>query len=362
MTTPKIAVAVSGGADSLYALLSLKESGVDVFALHALFLPEWLRSSENAVMLEKLNRQCQHLGTTLHTVDCSQEFEAEVMRPFVASYRGGKTPNPCALCNRKIKFGLLQDKAKELGATSIVTGHYARVEKQDGKAALFAAADSSKDQSYFLALTSTESLAFAAFPLAHERKVKITEYLAQQGLELPQPGESQEICFIPDNDYRKFLQDYAKKEAKPLPPIGPVELPNGTRLKQKHKGLWQYTEGQRRGLGIAWEEPLYVLGKDAARNTLIVGPSSAFGTHSCECSQLNFLLPPPEWGQQKLLAKTRYRQELEEVEVSFSPDYERMKLKFTSAKSSPPSAPGQVAAVYAETGTGLRLLAGGIIL
>lgn len=354
-----VAVAVSGGMDSLYSLLFLKESGVELFAMHALFLPPYLRDRAFDLAVERLQECIDVLGVKLAVVDLSVSFEEQVIKPFVQAYLAGKTPNPCALCNPAMKFGLLWDEAAKLGGKSLATGHYVKLVNLADGPAVFAGDDESKDQSYFLARTPLESLARAVFPLARRKKKDIALELANRGIKVPQESESQEICFIKGDDYRSFLRAYAKLHDFKLPGSGPICLVDGQKLGQ-HSGLWNYTQGQRHGLGIAWKEPLYVLGKDVERNTLIVGPKSSFGRESCLCARPNCLVPPALWPEQ-VLAKTRYRQRLAPARAELSQDG-NLHLHFVGESQQAPAAPGQVAALYAETEQGLRLLAGAEII
>lgn len=349
-----VAVALSGGMDSLYSLLSLMETGAELFALHALFLPPHLREPDAPEALERLHESAASLGVKLHVADLSADFESKVIKPFALAYLAGKTPNPCAYCNPAMKFGLLWDEAARLGAAHIATGHYV---KRDGQA-IFAGDDESKDQSYFLALTPLESLARGIFPLASRKKSAIAAELAERKIEVPQKGESQEICFISNNDYRSFLRVYAERSALDLGGPGPIKLPDGEVLG-RHNGLWAYTQGQRQGLGIAWKEPLYVLGKDLAENALIVGPKSFFGRESCLCGPPNCFVSPAEWPD-TVLAKTRYRQRLAPARVEFCGT--GLRLEFLDDELRAPAAPGQIAALYAATNNGLQLLAGAEIL
>lgn len=356
-----VAVALSGGMDSLYSLLSLMESGAEVFALHALFLPPYLRPPDAPEALERLRASAASLGVALHVADLAAAFEDKVIRPFAESYLAGKTPNPCAHCNPSMKFGLLMDEAARLGAAHIATGHYVkRVDEGAGAdaAGIYAADDESKDQSYFLALTPPASLQRAIFPLARCKKSAIAAELARRKIEVPQKGESQEICFITDNDYRTFLRDYAARKGFALGGPGPARLPDGKELA-RHNGLWAYTQGQRRGLGIAWEEPLYVLGKDIAQNALIVGPKSCFGREVCLCGPPNCFVPPEEWPE-TVLAKTRYRQALAPARAEFCAS--GLRLEFLDDEKRAPAAPGQIAALYEQRQQGLRLLAGAEII
>lgn len=339
----KIAVAISGGTDSMYALLALQEAGHDVFALHAHFLP---RSEEREMALQTM---CDSLGVPFYAVDLHEEFERCVVTPFMEEYQAGRTPNPCSLCNARMKFGALLREAQKLGAKNIATGHYATLEEhpQFGQT-LSRGEDGKKDQSYFLSLVPQSSLAQAIFPLAKLTKESIKKELAHRGLSPAFPNESQEICFVPNDDYRTFL--ISRKVT--LGGKGPVETVEGEKVGT-HKGLWQYTEGQRRGLGIAWKEPLYVISKDLQNNRLIVGNKAQLTSTGCTCLHRNILVAPEHWPQ-KTFVRTRYRQSPIAAEVTltshgFSVTYDE--------PCSPPAA-GQICCVYdAEQ----RVLAGGVI-
>ena len=243
----QLAVAVSGGVDSLCALLRLREQGHDVLALHGLFLPDAASSglrpapegprlltaaealaaplppaSRQAV--EGLQTACGQLGIPLHVADMRAVFDREVVTPFVRAYARGRTPNPCALCNRAIKFGALLDAALSLGADRIATGHYARLLDGPAGPVLAAADDLAKDQSYFLSLVPLERLRRAVFPLARQDKAASIAQVKDAGLAVPVPQESQEICFIPagEDAYRAFLERRWQAEGLSLPGSGPA--------------------------------------------------------------------------------------------------------------------------------------------
>ncbi len=355
-----LAVAVSGGADSLYALASLAASGHGVLALHARFLPPDLIPDGYEAMLERLAASCDGLNLPLRVADCASAFTAAVIDPFVRAYAAGLTPNPCATCNATMKFGLLLDEAEKLGALRLATGHYARLEQTADGPALYAGADAAKDQSYFLSLTPPGRLARAVFPLAARRKNEVRAYLAARGLPVPAPAESQEICFVPGDEYRSFVRERAKRLGLALPGPGPVRLTDG-RVVGEHRGLWQYTEGQRRGLGIAWSEPLYVLRKDMPSNTLLVGAGQEDTQGPVLAAHVNYLLPFNKWPDE-LLIRTRYRQNPREASAELCADGA---LLLREKDSGGPCAKGQLATVYGrETPDGasrLRVLAGGII-
>lgn len=346
-----IAVAVSGGTDSLYTLATLREAfgHEHVFALHARFKAQIINDPVPA-----LKKQCQILNVPLHVVDLHNEFNKLIIRPFVQAYADGKTPNPCVHCNAKVKFGLLQKKAQELGAQQIATGHYVSlVEHAHYGKALRSGADITKDQSYFLALTPLDQLQTAIFPLGTLRKTEVRTHLQKMGLEVPLPKESQEICFVPNDDYRKFLQS----SDVDLLSEGSMVMLDGT-LVGKHKGLWKYTEGQRRGLGVSWSEPLYVAHKNPLRNELVLGTAKDILVDTCTAQDINFLVPVDNWPKE-LFVRTRYRQQAVPADIQFLTKG-TLSTKITIHFHSPqlPAAPGQLAAIFDESG---YVLAGGLV-
>lgn len=346
----RVAVAVSGGMDSLLALALLKEGGAEVVGVHGFFLPPDGAAQERA---EALEAQCGRLGVAFQALDLSSEFRERIIRPFAAEYAAGQTPNPCAACNPGMKFGLLFDYARAQGADRLATGHYARiVDHPEYGRVLARGADPGKDQSYFLALVPRERLERAVFPLGGLHKKDVPALLAARGLTPPLPAESQEICFVPDDDYCAFLEREAPGLGIALPGEGPILDQEGRELGQ-HRGLWRYTPGQRRGLGVAHCAPLYVLGKDPARNALLAGPADAARAAGCDAERVNLLVAPERWPAAPL-ARVRFRQEARPCRADF--DGATLRLAFAAPRSLP--APGQVAALYADDGT---VLAGGVI-
>ncbi len=373
-----ITVAISGGTDSLFALLSLREQGHRVTALHARFLP----APEGGSPVPAMEKLCASLGIPLIVSDLTQEFSASVIEPFAREHVLARTPNPCALCNRAMKFGKLLDIALEHGEF-FSTGHYAALaEHPRYGATLRAGADGTKDQSYFLALVPAERLRRCLFPLAEWKKADIREWLTAHGHTPPIPSESQEICFIPGDDHYAWLEA-RRAEGLNLPGPGPVVLAGAAPLPEKksarkqkarpskgptlppcpvsgrviaeHRGLWQYTEGQRRGLGIPWSEPIYVLGRHLPSNTLIVGPKHLLPVETCSASQLNLMVPAALWPEH-LFVRVRYHQTPVPAEVVLDETSGRMDIRFHAHQQ--PPAPGQIAAVYDEDGF---VLAGGIL-
>ncbi|GFK92405.1 tRNA-specific 2-thiouridylase MnmA [Fundidesulfovibrio magnetotacticus] len=342
-----LAVALSGGMDSLLALALARDAGGDVLAVHAHFLPPDHRARELAHALETL---CRGLGVPFHALDLSEAFRQRVVTPFAQAYASGLTPNPCAACNRDMKFGLLFEAARALGAGRIATGHYARLAPApEGGQALLRGADPAKDQSYFLTLVHRRNLDHARFPLGDWTKARVPAELARRGLTPPLPSESQEVCFVPDDDYRAFLQSLGA----PLPGPGPIVLEDG-RVVGRHQGLWRYTVGQRKGIGVAWGFPLHVLAKRAGKNALVVGPKAALAALECRVREVNALADPSRWPGE-VLVQTCYRQHPRPARAA--PDGEGgLLLHFLDPVERP--TPGQVAALFDGSG---RALAGGII-
>lgn len=341
----RVAVAVSGGMDSLLALALVREAGFEVMALHAHFLsPDHAEGRGHRLALA-LGDLCRKLDVDFAAVDLSKDFRRLVIEPFARAYLQGLTPNPCAHCNRHMKFGLLADQAARLGADELATGHYASLEG----GALGRGLDQAKDQSYFLALVPAFALARARFPLSGVRKVDVPAALAARNLAPPLPSESQDVCFIPEGDYPAYLESLGCD----LPGPGPIELADGRRVGA-HRGLWRHTLGQRRGLGAPWSEPLYVIRKDLTRNVLVAGVKADLESHGCTARQANFLVDPALWPR-TVLARTSFRQRPRQATARID-GADGFHLAFHQAVDLP--APGQLAVVYDECG---RVLAGGVI-
>ena len=338
-----MAVAVSGGSDSLLSLALLHRAGHDVVAIHAHFLPP---DAGQRALAAAIAAQCTLLGVPFTAVDLSAAFHERVMAPFARAYAAGLTPNPCAACNRQMKFGLLLEKALALGADRLATGHYARLEHLAAGPVLYRGDDASRDQSYFLSLVPPDALARATFPMAHRHKVDNAAALAGLGLAPPLPRESREICFVPNDDYRTFLAE----SGLPLSGPGPIVLADGRQVG-RHQGLWRHTVGQRRGLGVAYSEPLYVLAKDAAANALVVGTKPELLATTGRTAPANFLTAPERWPE-KVLVQTCYRMRPRPATVSLTTDG-GLDIRFFAPVARP--TPGQVAAVSDASG---RILAG----
>ena len=252
---------MSGGVDSTACALLLR----DRYQVEGFFMrlaqPNCTALEERAVAI------AARLGITLHVIDLRRPFADKVLDYFTASYFKGLTPNPCVICNREIKFGLFMQAVLAAGMSAMATGHYARIEKIGTSQHLYRGSDPKKDQSYFLSRLSQEQLAQSIFPLGDRSKEDIYRFVKEHGFNDFEGLESQDVCFLAKNSIGNFLEDRAPaEEGRP----GPIISTSGKHLGS-HRGLFRYTIGQRRGLGIAAEAPLYVVGLDAANNTVIVG-------------------------------------------------------------------------------------------
>lgn len=254
-----VAVAMSGGVDSTAAALILKKQGWEIIGLHMHLHQGSPRSWERA------KRAAQEIGVPIHQVDLRQEFRHLVVEPFVKAYSCGRTPSPCPICNRAIKASLLFNAARNFGCRKLATGHYARITEVAGEPLLLKGLDRYKDQSYFLFMLTQDILRRTVFPLGRLTKKRVRELVRDEGISVARSEESQELCFIRDNDYRRFLREEGL-ESRP----GPIVDLKG-RIVGKHAGIAGFTVGQRRGLGVCGPRPLYVVRIDAARNMVVVG-------------------------------------------------------------------------------------------
>ena len=261
----KALIAMSGGVDSSTAAYLALTAGYDCIG-GTMILCQSQEDIDDAEAVAK------HLGIPFHAFDARHHFRHQVQEPFVQSYEAGETPNPCILCNRYLKFGYLLDRAQELGCTHIVTGHYARVRQNEttGRWLLLKAQDTAKDQSYFLATLSQDQLSHIFFPLGELTKEQTRSLASEQRFNNASKRDSQDICFIPNGDYPSFLEEFTGKQY----PIGNFVDQKGCVVGQ-HKGAVCYTLGQRKGLGLAIGQPVYVCGKDMKQNTVTVGPNES---------------------------------------------------------------------------------------
>lgn len=345
----RILVAMSGGVDSSMAASLLLEQGAEVEGVtFSVFGPDVLQGDLNSGAFDAAQQMADFFGIPLRRIHLAQLFERTVVRPFVDAYARGMTPNPCIDCNRTIKFGALVQMAKAEGFDAVATGHYARVEKTEGRYRLKKGLDPRKDQSYFLYPIAHQDLSKVCFPLGSLTKPEIRSLAEERSLPVAHRQESQEICFVPGS-YVEFLEG----SAGIVPTAGPIVLPDG-RIIGQHDGLHRYTIGQRRGLGIGWTQVLYVLERRTATNELVVGPQEALTCNWVRASRANWTSGRrPETGE-VVQARIRYNSPAVTATVAHSGAEE-----FCVSLQSPVQgiASGQAAVLY----QGDEVLGGGVI-
>jgi tRNA-specific 2-thiouridylase len=301
---------MSGGVDSSTTAALLVERGYTVIGLMMRLWSEGGDGDERFTSNRCCSPEavadargvCQKLGIPFYLLNFESEFKTHVVDFFLDGYARGVTPNPCLQCNRMVKFGALLDKARALGADYLATGHYARVREQDGKFELLKGVDPKKDQSYALHILNQEQLSRAMFPLGEFAKEQTREMARRFGLRIAEKHESQDLCFIADGEYRNFLRRNISNSLTP----GNIVDTRGNVIG-KHEGLPFYTIGQRKGLGVAVGEPLYVIHLDAARNVVVVGRAEELGKCELVATDMNWITGSAPDGEIRVRAKIRYR-------------------------------------------------------
>ncbi|HLA11392.1 MAG TPA: tRNA 2-thiouridine(34) synthase MnmA [Pyrinomonadaceae bacterium] len=320
----KIAVAMSGGVDSSSAAAILREQGHELvgFTMQLWNQRRGISVDENGEPLPSrccslddvydARRVAEELGFPFYVLNLEREFERDVVQPFVASYLQGETPIPCVSCNSRLKFASLDRLATSLGCEKVATGHYARVEFDElqNRYRLYRGRNLHKDQSYFLWELTQEQLSRAMFPLGEMSKPEVRDIARGQGLAIAEKAESQEICFVPDGDYSGFIDRYLEIEGQSerLPGKGQI-VDKGGRVIGEHTGIHRYTIGQRRGIGIANEVPLYVLALDAVENRVVVGPQEELLGSGFTAAGVNWINSDPANRPVRADVRIRYRHE-----------------------------------------------------
>ena len=299
---------MSGGVDSSVAAAVLCEQGYAVIGVTMQVWPDaevtQTRACCSLSAVADARRVADTLGIPHYTLNLQDAFHQAVIAPFIDAYQHGCTPNPCIACNRLLKFGLLLERARDLDAAYVATGHYARVVTAGGRRCLRRGVDARKDQSYALYALTQEQLACTLLPLGGLEKPQVRARAREMGLRVAEKPESQEICFVPDNNYRRFLRDEAPESRQP----GEMVTADGT-VVGRHDGVAFFTIGQRRGLGLATPEPIFVIALDAARRRVVVGPAEALQQRHVVADDLVFgKWPADTWTEPRAVtAMLRYK-------------------------------------------------------
>lgn len=351
----RVVIAMSGGVDSSVSAALLKDQGYDVVGVSLQLYDPVARDpscrSKTCCSLDDVldaGRVAKKLGIPFEVIDMRAEFKEQVIDYFIAEYAAGRTPNPCIRCNDLIKFDLLLKKAKGMGADLLATGHYARIsEDANGSKRLMTGLDPKKDQSYFLFTLTQEQLQHVVFPVGMLEKPDVRKLAAEYNLPVAQKHESQEICFIPDNDYVKFLESHGVAQ-KP----GDIVTGDGT-VVGRHSGVHRYTVGQRKGLGVAWKHPLHVSIIDKEMNRVVVGERDELETSSLTAARATWSTTPTA-AEFRAACRIRYRHKPAPCRVVMLADG-RFEVHFDTPQTS--VTPGQAAVLY----DGERVLGGGWI-
>lgn len=355
MTKKNVVIAMSGGVDSSVSAALLKEQGYQVTGVSLQLydpIPKEpgcrIRTCCSLDDVLDAGRVAKKLGIPFEVIDMRAEFRALVVDYFIAEYAAGRTPNPCIRCNDLVKFDLLLKKARELGADLLATGHYARTEEDDLRRKwLLTGLDPAKDQSYFLFTLTQEQLDQVVFPVGNLEKSVVRSLAAEFSLPVAQKHESQEICFIPDNDYVRFLENHGVTQNP-----GEIVTGDGT-VVGHHSGLHRYTIGQRKGLGIAWKHPLHVVALDTELNRVVVGGREELSHHSLTAGSIIWNRPPAT-DEFRAACRIRYRHQPAPCRVVMLAG-SRFEVYFDVPQTS--VTPGQAAVLY----DGERVLGGGWI-
>ncbi len=329
----KVLIAMSGGVDSSAAAVCLQRAGYECMGATML-----MHHGEGDAAVDDARAVARGLGMGFSVIDARAEFRRDVMDEFVRSYLRGETPNPCIVCNKKLKFGLFADRARDMGADFIATGHYARVEKSGSRYLLKKGVDEKKDQSYVLYNLTQDILSRLLLPLGAMDKASVREMAVTAALRNAEKKESQDICFVPDGDYVGFIERYLGESI----PEGDFVLRDGT-VMGRHKGIIRYTIGQHKKLGLGIHTPLYVLEKDAENNRIILGSNEDLFTREVEAVELNWIADDAPQLPFRAAAKIRYKHKEQPATVEAVGE-DRIRVIFDEPQRA--ATPGQAVVLY----------------
>lgn len=345
-TQTKVVIAMSGGVDSSVCGLLMQQEGYECIGMT---MRLWTGKEKNAQKsccgsesVEDARLVAERIGFPFYAINFQKEFWKDVIEVFADEYFSGKTPSPCILCNEKMKFDSLYEKALSIGAEKVCTGHYARVDFDEASQRwlLKKGVDEKKDQSYFLFSMTQKQLATTLFPLGHYTKPEIRQMALDADLVTAKKAESQDICFIPNNDYAAFLKQHFPNR---VPPSGTIRHTDGKALGS-HEGIHTLTVGQRRGVNVAFGRPLYVTGIDATKNEVIVGERKDTESQTCTLKKVNWIAKEPNVGETFSL-KVKIRARSKEVPAKITA-LENSQASIVFEEPQHAISPGQAAVFY----------------
>jgi tRNA-specific 2-thiouridylase len=358
-TRPLVAVGMSGGVDSSTVAALLLQQGHRVVGLTMQLWDERRNKAGLNVLPEKVEGRCcsgsdvydarrvaERLGVPFYVLNFQSNFEQSVIRPFVEEYLAGRTPIPCTLCNNHVKFDDLLRTARQVGADMLATGHYARVrfDETSGRYLLLRAADQTKDQTYFLFGLTQEQLSRTLFPLGEMRKPQVRELAAHNELPVADKPESQEICFVPDGDYARFIERYTGMSGADGPQRGGDVVGGDGQVLARHEGIEHFTVGQRKGLGFATGTPMYVLSLDAESRQVRVGHEADLYSATCFVRDVNWIACAAPPAKLRAAVKIRHQHQAAPATIHSLESAASVRIEFEQPQRA--ITPGQAAVFY----------------